>query len=85
MNIMKCSLLHKNYFVVSKGNQTLKLVKCVWIQITVNGKYNFLLDNLSVAPDVNVKFTEDYLSILEQFKYRSLSTDLTWRFEFTRL
>jgi hypothetical protein len=82
---MKCSLLHKNYFVVSKGGQILKLLKGVCIEITVSDNLNFLLDNLDVAPDVNVKITEDYLHFLEQqFKYKPLSSDLTWRFAFTR-
>jgi hypothetical protein len=46
MNIMKCSLLHKNYFVLTDGGQTLKLLKGVWTEITVSDNFNFRLDNL---------------------------------------
>jgi hypothetical protein len=83
MNIMKCSLLHKNCFLVSKEGQTLKLLKGVWTEITVSDNFNFLLVNLYVVPDINVKITEDYF-LEQQFKCKPSLSDLTCRFEFTR-
>jgi hypothetical protein len=45
----------------------------VWVEISVGDNYSLLIGNNYFAPDCNVNIVENYLNILEQFKYTSLS------------
>jgi hypothetical protein len=50
--------------------------ECVCIEIPTKDNYNLLLENHYIAPDCNVKITENYLDFLEQkFKHAKVSSD----------